>query len=187
VKKIAPWLILFVGCLAFAILVDHGKTHIGVPDYFWLSINLTAFLYVLNRFVGVPMSSFLETRQVEIGQELKKAESKIEEAEKLRLQVMQRLNEVESEVLEIKEKAERQGKAEIERLNEQTQSEEKRFLRRVDDEINRRQKETRKLLAEETTALTAQLAAELLEREMTDSDRKRILERSLTALKTIED
>jgi F0F1-type ATP synthase membrane subunit b/b' len=186
VKKFTPWAILFVGCLAFAILVDHGVKHIGIPDYIWLSINLTTFLYVLNRFVGVPMSSFLDTRQVEIGQELKDAESKIVEAEELRVKVMQRLDEVETEVKEIKEKAEVQGLAEIERLTEQTMKEEERFLRRVDEEINRRQKETRKMLAEETTALTAQLATGLLEREMTDTDRKNVLDRSMVALKAIE-
>ncbi len=185
-KKITPWVILFVGLLAFAILVDQGKTHIGIPDYIWLAINLTAFLYVLNRFIGIPMASFLETRQVEIGQELKNAEAKIVEAEELRLRVMQRLDEVESEVKEIKEKAEVQGKAEVERLNAQTKNEEERFLLRVDDEINRRQKETRKLLADETAALTTQLATELLKREMTDTDRKHVLDRSMLALEAIK-
>ena len=32
-KQVAGWAVLFIGCLAFAILVDHGKTHLGVPDY----------------------------------------------------------------------------------------------------------------------------------------------------------
>ena len=58
----------------------------------------------------------------------------------------------------------------------------KTFLKRVEDEIKLRQAETRHALAEDTVTLTAQIARELLEREMTDDDRRRYFERSLEAM-----
>jgi F0F1-type ATP synthase membrane subunit b/b' len=85
----------------------------------------------------------------------------------------------------MKERAATDGEAEVAKISEQTKIEEERFLRRVDEEISRREAETRTRLAQDTADLTAQLARELLEKEMTDDDRQRVLERSLEAMTTI--
>lgn len=184
-KKVVPWIVFFVGALAFAIIVDHGKKHLGIPDYVWLAVNLTAFLYLLYRFVGLPLGGFLDSRRDNIGHELAAAERKLAEAEELHHEVLQRLDQVEQEVAEIRERAEAQGRAEAERIEAQAKAEEERFLTRIEAEISRRGKETRQRLAEETAVLTAQMTRELLEREMTDADRQRVLERSLAALKAV--
>jgi F0F1-type ATP synthase membrane subunit b/b' len=78
------------------------------------------------------------------------------------------------------------GAAEAEEIAAQTKLEEERFLRRVNDEITRREAQTRAQLAQDTADLTAQLARELLENEMTDEDRRQVLERSLGAMKALE-
>ena len=62
-KQVFAWGMIFVCALIFALLVDKGVKHIGIPDYFWLSINLTLFLYILYRYVGKPMGAFLDTRR----------------------------------------------------------------------------------------------------------------------------
>ena len=77
------------------------------------------------------------------------------------------------------------GEAEVAAISEQTTIEEERFLRRVDEEISRREAETRDRLAQDTAELTALLARDLLEKEMTDEDRRRVFERSLEAMTTI--
>ena len=51
--------------------------------------------------------------------------------------------------------------------------------------MSRREAETRQRLAQDTADLTAQLARELLEKEMTDEDRRHVFERSLEAMTTI--
>ena len=61
-KAVFGWFVVFAVALVFAILVDKGVKHVGIPDYLWLSLNLTVFLYILQRFVGKPMAAFLETR-----------------------------------------------------------------------------------------------------------------------------
>jgi len=174
--------------LGFALPVaasEAGATTLGIPDQIWLFLNLAAFLFLLYWFVGRPISGFLESRKDGIAQELQEAERKIEEAEKLRTQVVQRLDQVESEISELRERAERDGRAEAERIRELSAEEEQRFLRRVDEEIARRQQETRNALARETAALTTQLARELLDREITEADRERVLERSLKAMQDL--
>ncbi len=47
-KAAFGWGLFFVCALIFAILVDTGKKHIGIPDYFWVSANLTLFMYLFS-------------------------------------------------------------------------------------------------------------------------------------------
>ena len=54
------------------------------------------------------------------------------------------------------------AQTEAEKIDAQTREDEARFMRRVDDQIARRQVETRQQLAQDTAALTAQLTKELL-------------------------
>lgn len=184
-KALFPWLLVFACGLGFGFLTDHGKTHLGVPDAVWLALNLTLFLYVLQRYVGRPMAAFLDTRREGIGAELAAASAKLVEADRLRAEVMARLDAVEHEVAELNQRAEREGAAEAAKIAEHAAVEEQRFLRRVDEQIARRQAETRNTLARETAELTAQLTRELLRSEMTDDDRRRVFDRSVAALDTL--
>jgi F-type H+-transporting ATPase subunit b len=185
-KAMGGWALVYIVALVFAILVDEGVTHIGVPDYIWLSLNLTAFLYILQRFVGRPMGAFLETRREGIAEELQNARRQLEEADRLQAEVSKRLADVETEVAELKDRAAADGETEAAKISEQTTLEEQRFLQRVEEEISRREAETRARLVQDAADLTAQLARDLLEREMTDDDRRRVLERSLEAMTTIK-
>lgn len=165
---------------------EGGARHLGIPDAVWLPLNLVVFLALLYWLVGRPISRFLESRREGIAQELAEAKRKLEEAEELRSQVVRRLGEVERELSELRDRAERDGRAEAERIAAQAEAETERFLRRVDEEVTRRQAETRALLAQETAALTAELAREILGREVQDADRARVLERSLDAMRSLQ-
>jgi F-type H+-transporting ATPase subunit b len=186
VKEKLTWVGILAVLLVLAYLVDDGNTHLGVPDWIWLAVNLTLFLFLLNKFVGKPMVAFLETRGEGIKEELEQAKVKLAEAEKLRQEVADRLDKVEAEVSEMRDRADVQGKAEAEKIDAQAAEEETRFMRRVDDQIARRQAETREQLAKDTAALTAQLTKELLAKTMTDDDQKRVLSRSLGALEDLK-
>jgi len=185
-KTIIGWVLVFVVALVFALLVDKGVKHVGIPDYIWLSLNLTVFLYILKRFIGVPMGAFLETRREGIAEELQNARRQLEEADRLQAEVSKRLADVEEEVSDLKKRATADGDAEAGRISEQAKTDEERFLRRVDEEISRREAETRARLAQDTADLTAQLARDLLDREMTDEDRQRVLDRSLDAMTSLK-
>ncbi len=186
-KTIVGWALVFIVALVFALLVDKGVKHAGIPDYFWLSLNLTVFLYILQRYVGRPMGAFLETRREGIAEELQNARRQLEEADRLQAEVSKRLADVEDEVVELKERATADGEAEAGRISEQAKIDEERFLRRVDEEISRREAQTRAQLARDTAALTAQLARDLLDREITEEDRRRVLDRSIDAMTSLED
>jgi F0F1-type ATP synthase membrane subunit b/b' len=104
----------------------------------------------------------------------------------MQAEVTRRLDEVEREVDELRARSAVDGAAEAAQIAEQTTADEQRFLKRVDEEISRRESETRVRLAEDTAKLTAQLARDLLDREMTDEDRQRVLDKSLEAMTRLE-
>ncbi len=185
-KGALGWVVVWLVALGFAILVDHGNRHLGVPDYLWLSINLTVFLFLLEKYVGRPMAAFLETRREGIASELERAKAQLVEAEELRAESTRRLQEIEQEITRLGERAAEEGRAEAQRIAEQARQEEDRLVRRVEDEITRRAAETRAQLAQDTADLTAELAREILEHEMTDADRERVFASSLEALRGVE-
>lgn len=184
------WVLAFVVFTVFAFLIDEPHNPSFLPSTvtrLLLAANLTLFLFLLNKFVGQPINESLKARGEGVKVELAEARDKLAEAEKLRAEVSERLAKVETEVIEMQERAEALGKTEAERIDAQSREDESRFMRRVDDQIARRQAETREQLARDTAALTAQLTKELLAKSMTDQDQQRVLTRSLGALENLPD
>lgn len=185
-KKFFPWLMLFVILLGLGWLMDRGETKLGVPVFVWLAANLTAFLWVLARYVGRPMGEFLQARRDGIQGELRDAREKLAESEKLAKEVSARLAGIEGEVEAILEKAEEQAASEAKKIAAQAAEDEERFLKRVESEIRQREEETRQLLIQESAQLTARLARDIIAREVKDEDRIRVLDRGMEALRKSE-
>lgn len=178
-----PAAVCFVVLMAAAspAAAAEGSTF-GIPDPWWKLVNLILFLFVLVWFIGRPLGRFLEDRRRGIRASLDEAEEKLTRAEALRTEIAERLERVEGEMAELRARAEQEARAEAQQIAEETEAEEHRFLRRVEDEIERRTAETRQQLARDAVDLTAQMARELLESELTDEDRARLLDKSLAAM-----
>ena len=181
---VATLALLFVGAAPAS--AAEGTT-LGIPDPWWKLVNLAVFLFALIWFVGRPLGRFLEDRRTGIRAALEEAREKTARAEGLHAEVEERLRRVEAEIGELQARAEREAGAEAKRIRAEAESEEKRFLERVESEIERRSEETRLRLAHETAELTAQMARELLAREITDEDRKRLLQKSVAAVRALEE
>jgi F-type H+-transporting ATPase subunit b len=189
VKSLGIWALIFLCALVFALIVPLGSNFFGLPEALLpplFAANLTLFLWLLARFVGRPMASFLEARGEGIADELAQARRRLAEAESLRDEVRRRLDEVEREVEAMKARAERDGAAEAEEIAAQTAREQQRFLVRVDEEIRRRTTEARATLSRETAELTARLTKDVLNKELTGGDRRRILDASLSAMRSAD-
>jgi len=186
-KSLGIWLLFFVCALIFTFFVDLGGNFFGIPDsalHVLFAANLTLFLWLLAKYVGRPISSFLTARGEGIHRDLDEAREKLVEAEDLHGQVQRRLDEIGAEVAVMKERAERDGEAEAEEIAEQAVTDQERFLKRVDEEISRRTAEARAELSRETAELTAQLTKSLLQKELTDEDRRHVMDRSLAAMRS---
>jgi ATP synthase F0 subunit b len=185
VKDKLIWVVAFVVLAILAFLIDapSDPTFLSpTVKRLLLAANLTLFLFLLNKFVGRPISQALAERGETIKGELAAARDKLAEAERLRAEVGERLARVEGEIAEMRDRAEAQGRAEAEKIDAQAHDEESRFMRRVDEQIARRQAETREQLVRDTAELTARLTKDLLASTMTADDQKRMLGASLEAL-----
>ena len=186
-KSLGIWFLFFVCALIFTFFVDLGGNFFGIPDsalHVLFAANLTLFLWLLAKYVGRPISNFLTARGEGIHRDLDEAREKLVEAEDLHGQVQRRLDEIGAEVAVMKERAERDGEAEAEEIAEQAVTDQERFLKRVDEEISRRTAEARAELSRETAELTAQLTKSLLQKELTDEDRRHVMDRSLAAMRS---
>jgi len=188
VKSVLSWLVFFGCAYVFSLFVNLGGNFFGLSEgvvKVLFAANLTVFMYLLARFVGRPMASFLHVRREGIAEQLERAQRKLAEAEALRAEVRERLDRVEQEMAQLTERARREGQAEAEEIAVQTARDEERMLRRVEEEIQRRQAEARHNLARETAELTAQLTREVLASELSDADRRRVMERNLAAMRAV--
>jgi F-type H+-transporting ATPase subunit b len=158
----------------------------GVVDLLLKTLNLVVFFGLLGYLIGRPLVRYLNARADSIRNDLADAEAKLAEAERVRERLMERIQEVEQEVADLKQRAEQEGIAEAERIRAEAETEEARFLARVDAELERRTKETKRQLAEEVARLTREMTRQLLEDTITDADRKRVLSRSLAALESVQ-
>ena len=176
--------IFFIPQLALA--AEGGGDGHGILDTILKTINLALFLGLLGYLIGRPLVRYLNARADSIRTDLADAKAKLAEAESLRERLMVRIQEVEQEVADLKQRAEQEGAAEAERIRAEAEVEETRFLARVDCELERRSKETKRQLAEEVARLTREMTRQLLEEKITDDDRKRVLARSLEALQGVQ-
>jgi len=162
-----------------------SETFLGLPRVLWYATNLVAFLGLLVYLLAKPLSRFFRSRRHEITHGLEEATSQKLEAERLRSEVASRVASLESEISALRERLRRDGERERDALEKLGEQELARLLAQVDAEASRRVEETRTRLASEAAGIAAELALELLEKELTGADRERIFSRTLERLRGI--
>jgi len=159
-----------------------GATFLGLPVWLWKTANLLAFVGLLVYLLAKPMSGFFRARREEIGRHIAEAARQREEAVRMKAEMEGRIASLTGEIAALRERLRLDGereKAELERAGE---AEAARLLAQLDQEAQRRVAEARTALAGEAAQIAADLALELLERELTPADRERIFNRTLERL-----
>jgi F0F1-type ATP synthase membrane subunit b/b' len=94
----------------------------------------------------------------------------------------QRVAVLSGEIAALKERLRRDGEREREALGHQGDEEAARLVAQIGQEAARRVEEARRELASEAAAVAAELALDLLQRELTPEDRERIFRTTLERL-----
>ncbi len=171
--------------LAAPALASEGAaaaTFLGLPVWLWKTANLLAFFALLVYLLARPLSQFFRSRREEIARALADAARQREEAAQMKAEMERRVASLQGEIAAMRERLVRDGereKAELERAGE---AEAARVLAQLDLEAQRRVAEARTRLAGEAAELAAEMAFELLQRELTPADRDRIFKRTLERL-----
>ena len=157
-------------------------TFLGLPVWLWKTANLLAFVGLLVYLLARPLSSFFRARREQIARQLADAARQRDEAARMTAEMGTRVAALQAEMAGLRDRLRSEGereKAELERAGE---AEAARLLAQLDDEARRRVQEARTQLAGEAAAIAADLARELLERELTPADRERIFRSTLERL-----
>jgi len=178
-----PWLVASVVLATPAFAAEEvTETFLGLPTALWKTANLLAFVGVLIYLLAKPMRAFFHTRQDAIARQLEEAVRERNEAAQMRADVERRITSLGVEIQALQERMRREGERERDMLTQQGEAEAARLMAQVDQQAARRGEEARITLASEAASIAAELAWELLQKEVTPADRERIFRETLARL-----
>jgi len=160
-----------------------GDTWLGIPRVVWYTLNLLLFFGLLGWLLAKPMAAFFRTRREEIARALAEATRQQEEAVRMKAEMEQRVASLEGEIAALRQRLRDDGARERAALVQQGEEEAQRLLAQMDREAARRREEAQAALAREAAGIAAELAWELLQREVTPDDRERIFRTTLERLR----
>jgi F-type H+-transporting ATPase subunit b len=158
---------------------EHAATFLGVPLWIWQLANLGLFLGLLYHFVAKPLTAYFRRKQLEVEERLREAETRRREAARLETEIQQRMARLDAEILEIRARGTAEGEAERAALIERASAESDRVRKEAAEEIARRLESAKEELRHAAADLTASSAREIVSRQITEDDRKRLLEESV--------
>jgi F0F1-type ATP synthase membrane subunit b/b' len=161
---------------------EHASTFLGLPLWIWQLVNLVAFLAVLLYFVARPLAAMFRNRQLAVEERLREAKALRAEAERLGAEVHERMARLDSEIEEIRGRGVADGETERAALSEKADLEVERVRRESEQEIGRHLAAARLELRRTAADLTAAAAREALSAQITDEDRRRLLQEGVSQL-----
>jgi F-type H+-transporting ATPase subunit b len=161
---------------------EHASKFLGLPLWIWQLANLVLFLGVLLYFVARPLAAMFRQRQLDVEKRLTEAKALREEAVQLGAQVKERLSRLDHEIEEIRSRGRADGETERAALTERADREVERVRKEAEEEIGRRLASAKQELRKTAADLTAGVAHDMLSAQITDDDRRRLLDESVARL-----
>ncbi|MDQ0508559.1 F-type ATPase subunit b [Aedoeadaptatus ivorii] len=137
--------------------------------------TLILFL-VIRHFVYRPMSEFLAKRQEAVTSDLQQAEDRRLEAEQLKAQYEEKIDDAKREGAEIVEESRKRAKLMEQRAAEDARAEARALMERAKGDIDREKKNAEKEVRTETADLAVLIAQKLLKENIEVSDQDRLVD-----------
>lgn len=170
-----------------ALLAEEGAEHagkvLGIPQWIWQLGNLVLFLGVLVYFVARPLTEAFRKRQLDVEERLGQARQRRADAARFEGEIHQRMEKLEREVEEIRRQGLAEGENARAQLEQRSKEEAERVRREAEEEIERRVSAAKAQLRQEAASLMASAAKDIVTREITEEDRRRLLTEGLSQLK----
>jgi len=168
--------------LALAAPAEHSESFLGLPMWLWQLVNLIAFLGVLGYFVARPLAQAFGRRQQAVEERIVQARQRREEAARLETEIHERLARLDQDLAEVRARGLSEGESARAALIRKADEEVERVKREAEHEIARRLAFAREELRRTAADLTASAALTRLSSEVTDDDRRRLLDEALSNL-----
>lgn len=180
-KKAAASLILWLFPLQARAADD---AHGGLADLLWPSVNLLILLAALIYFARRPIQAFFAGRRDGIQAELQGSADQLAEAEATYAKWQHRLIGLESELEGIRATSRQRAEDERNRIISDARASAERIRRDAASAVEQELRRARGALRAEASQLAMELAAERLEREITDEDRNRLVDEFIDRVAT---
>ena len=162
--------------------LEEAAAFLGLPLWIWQVANLALFFALLAYFVARPLAQAFRKRQEEVAARGREAQRLRAEAERLTAEIHERLSRLDSELSETQARGSAEGEAERAALVARADGEAERVKRESIEEIERRLAAAHEALRQAAADLVASSAREILAREITEDDRRRLLEEGVARL-----
>jgi F-type H+-transporting ATPase subunit b len=151
--------------------------------WIWQVANLVLFFAVLLYFIARPMAQAFAARQREIEERRLEAEKQKAEVERLSADIRERTARLEREIVEIRKQGLADGESAQAALAARAKEEAERIGKGAGEEIERHLTAAKAELQRAASDLTAAAATDILSRELTADDRRRLLTESVERMK----
>lgn len=161
---------------AIDVSVNVGPIKFSLVDILLHLFNLLLLVLGLTFLVYKPVLKFIKNRQENIQAEIKKGEDLKSNAEELKAQYENKLNEAEEHAEKILADAKTEGESEKEKIIQAAKEEASQMLSDANRECADLRKETVEGMRSAVTDAVIQIATEVVRREVTVDDNKKIID-----------
>lgn len=168
--------------LAMSSAAEGAETFLGLPMWIWQLVNLIAFLGVLVYFVARPLAQAFRSRQQAVEDRILQARQKREEAARLETEIHERMARLDRDLADVRARGLAEGETARAELLRKADEEVERVRREAEQEIARRLAFAREEIRRAAADLTTDAALSRIASEITDEDRKRLLDEALAEL-----
>jgi F-type H+-transporting ATPase subunit b len=171
---LASLLNLVVLAPASALAASGGES--ATWDLIWRVVNLALLLAVLFFLARKPVQAFFQDRRDRIQGEIQSAAQLRKEAEERYAKWQRQLVDLDAELERVRATSRERAEAERERILAEARAAAERIRSDAHVAVEQELRRARDQLREEAAALSIQLASELLQAQVTDTDRDRLLD-----------
>ena len=156
----------------------------GLQAFLWPAVNLIILIAVLVYFARKPLRAYFDKRRSDIQGELQTAADQLATAETTYANWQRRMIDLDGELEEIRATSRQRAEAERERIIEDARASAERIRRDATAAVDLELRRAREVLREEAAQLAIELAGERLAREVTDTDRDRLVDEFIDLIAT---
>lgn len=164
---------------AIDVSINIGPIKLSLVDILLHLLNLVILIAGLTFLLYKPILKFIKKRQENIQAEIQKSEDLKSSAEEMAKEYESKLTSVEEEAEKIKAQAKSEGESEKEKIIQSAKDEATALLSDAKQECVELRKETVEEMKSQVTDAVIQIATEVVRREVTAEDNKKIIDEML--------
>ena len=154
----------------------------GAMELVWQGVNLAILLAVLVYFARKPLQSFFAERRSQIRSDLDEAAGLLASAEARYAEWQRKLIDLERETETIRSEGLRHAQEDAEAVLAEAQAAAERIQRDAQSAVEQELRRAKAQLREEAAALATEMAANILEEQLGDNDRERLLDEFIVSV-----